>query len=203
MILKGLKFGMLLQIAVGPVCLLVLQTSISYGFLSAMTGVIAVTIIDALFILAAILGIGTLIDRYKNVKKFIKYFGGFVLITYGIANILGILNISILPSINFLAKQNNSDIFIKMLMLTLSNPLTILFWAGVFSSRLVEENMNKSDMYLYGAGAVLSTIFFLTLVSSLGHIINVYVSSSFLNLLNLLVGLTLIVFGIKTAKKQL
>jgi threonine/homoserine/homoserine lactone efflux protein len=203
MIFKGFKFGMLLQIAVGPVCLFILQTSISLGFLSAMTGVVSVTLIDSLFILSAILGIGALIDKYRNVKKAIQYFGAAVLIAFGLSNILGVLGISIFPSINFLTKQTTDSVFIKMVLLTLSNPLTILFWAGVFSSKIAYDNMNKPDMYRFGTGAVLSTIVFLTFVSALGHFINVFVSLTVLNLLNVLVGLVLIIFGIKTSKKEL
>lgn len=69
MIIKGFKFGMLLQIAVGPICLFVFQTAAAHGFTSAMSGVIGVTLIDALYILAAICGLGTLIEHYKNFKN--------------------------------------------------------------------------------------------------------------------------------------
>ena len=48
---------MLLQIAIGPVCLLILQTAISSGFATAESGVLAVALVDALFIFAAIWGI--------------------------------------------------------------------------------------------------------------------------------------------------
>lgn len=33
MIFKGLKFGMLLQFAIGPMCLMVFNTSATYGLL--------------------------------------------------------------------------------------------------------------------------------------------------------------------------
>lgn len=199
MVLKGFKFGMLLQIAVGPICLFIFQTATALGFFSAIIGVLGVTIIDGIFILAAILGIGTLLDTYKNVKKPIQYFGAIILIIFGLSNIIGVIGISIIPSMSFLAKQSVDSVFLKTLILTLSNPLTILFWAGVFSSKIIEEHMNKSDMYLFGLGAILSTILFLTLISALGHSANVFLSSTILDYLNILVGIGLIIFGIKTA----
>lgn len=203
MFLKGFRFGMLLQIAVGPVCLFIFQTAVASGLISAITGVIGVTIIDSLFILAAILGIGALLDKYNNVKKIIKYFGAIVLIVFGLSNIIGVIGISIIPSMNFLTTQSVDSVFIKTLILTLSNPLTILFWAGVFSSKLVEENMNKSSMYLFGIGAVISTIIFLTFISFIGYFANVFFTSTILNFLNVFVGLVLIAFGVKTARKRL
>lgn len=203
MILKGLKFGMILQIAVGPVCLLIFQTSIALGLVAALTGVLAVTLIDTLFILAAIWGIGSLLERNNNLKIFIKYFGAFVLMLFGLSTILGALGISILPTINFFTQNTSESVFVKLIILTLSNPLTILFWAGVFSTKIVEENMNTSEMYYFGIGAVLSTILFLSSISVLGQFINVFVSDTMMTFLNIIVGMVLIAFGIKTAKKAL
>lgn len=203
MVFKGFKFGMLLQIAVGPICLFIFQTSTGLGFLSGMTGVLGVTIIDGLFILAAILGIGTLLNKYTNIKKPIQYFGAAVLIVFGFSNIVGVVGISIIPSMEFLTEQSMNTVFLKTLMLTLSNPLTILFWAGVFSAKIVEDRMNKFDMYLFGLGALLSTFLFLTLISALGHYAYVFLSSSILDYLNIIVGIILIIFGLKTALKKL
>lgn len=78
---------------------------------------------------------------------------------------------------------------------------TILFWAGVFSTKMAEENMDKPGMYLFGLGAVLSTVFFLTVVSILGHSIHTFLSLEIIRWLNVLVGFLLIFFGIKTAVK--
>jgi len=200
MVLKGFRFGMILQIAVGPLCLFIFQTAVTSGFFTAMIGVLGVVIVDALYILAAIFGIGIIIGKYKNLKKMIKYFGSIVLIVFGISIILEVFGFSLIPSLNFLSKQSMESIFLKVLVLTLSNPLTILFWVGVFSTKLSEANMNRKDMYYFGLGAVLATISFLTLVSIAGIFINNFLNPVVLKILNIIVGLVLIVFGLKTKK---
>ena len=43
----GLKFGMLLQIAVGPMCLMVFNTAKNAGFFVALSLVLAIAIVDA------------------------------------------------------------------------------------------------------------------------------------------------------------
>ncbi|WML33283.1 LysE family transporter [Clostridium sp. OS1-26] len=202
MIFKGFRFGMLLQIAVGPICLFIFQTAASSGFLTAETGVLGVTIIDGLYILAAIFGIGTILNKHEKAKEMIKYFGAFILIIFGTSNVVGVWGISLIPSLNFLSKQSMEGVFLKTLILTLSNPLTILFWAGVFSTKISEENMQQKNMYSFGLGAVLSTLFFLTAISISGSFINNFLESSVLNSLNIIVGLVLIAFGIKTAVKK-
>lgn len=202
MVFKGFRFGMLLQIAVGPVCLFIFQTAASSGFAAAETGVLGVAIVDALFIAAAVLGIGALISRYPKAEKFLKNFGAAVLLIFGISIIAGVFGVSIVPSLDFNQKQSAGDVFIKAMLLTLSSPLTILFWAGVFSSKISEENMMKRDMYFFGLGAVLSTLFFLTSISILGRLVNSLLNPDLLSALNLVVGLLLIGFGIKTALKN-
>jgi threonine/homoserine/homoserine lactone efflux protein len=87
--------------------------------------------------------------------------------------------------------------FIATLLLTLSNPLTIIFWTGVFSTRVVDDGMSKRDMYVFGTGAVLSTALFLTSVSYLGAIAGVFVTSGLMQAMNGLVGLVLIGFSVK------
>jgi threonine/homoserine/homoserine lactone efflux protein len=203
MILKGFRFGMLLQIAVGPVCVFIFQTAITSGFITAESGVLAVIFVDALYILLAILGIGALLERSSGIKKFLKYFGATVLVIFGLSNILGALGISILPSLNLAVENQSGNVFSKVLLLTLSNPLTILFWAGVFSTRLIEDDLDEQEIYAFGTGAVLATAFFLTLIAFLGSLINTFINESFINILNGIVGIALVIFGIKTVLKEI
>lgn len=59
-------------------------------------------------------------------------------------------------------------------------------------------------MYLFGMGAVCSTLFFLTLVSGLGVFANAVLNDLLLKILNIIVGTVIIIFGIKTMiKKQI
>lgn len=193
---KGFKFGMLLQIAVGPVCLTILQYSMKYGFTRTVPGVIAAALVDAIFILFAIIGVGAILNEFKKLKTGITYFGSAVLFYFGLSNILGAFNISVMPQLNLHIDNNN--IFITILILTLSNPLTILFWTGVFSIKLVEENKTKSSLYLFGLGALLSTVLSLSIVASLGSFLKMIMVEDFIVLLNILVGILLIGFSVKT-----
>jgi len=202
MIAKGFRFGMLLQIAIGPVCLLILQTAIASGFATAESGVLAVVLVDALFIFAAIWGIGALFTRFPQTKTILKFFGGLVLILFGLSSILGLFGIALIPGLNISTHAGSGSFFATMLVLTLSNPLTILFWAGVFSTKLAEENFQRGQVYAFGGGAVLSTAFFLSLVSFLGSLAKAHVPAEFIQILNLIVGLVLIGFGLRTLFKK-
>lgn len=197
MIIKGFRFGLLLQLAVGPICLFIFQTASTSGFRIAMMGVMGVSVVDGLYIFAAISGIGLLLTKYKSFMKILQLSGAIILMFFGLQSIMNVLNISILPSIQLLTDQGIDNIFLKTMILTLSNPLTILFWISVFSTKMIEASMTKPDMYLFGLGSVLSTIFFLTTVSILGYFVNTFLPLSIVRYLNVIVGLFLIVLGIK------
>ncbi|BCJ92762.1 amino acid transporter [Anaerocolumna cellulosilytica] len=203
MFCKGFCFGMLLQIAVGPICFFILQTAANSGFLIALTGVLGVTLVDGLYILAAILGLGTFLDKYPKAKKLLQYSGALVLIVFGLSAILGSFHIRLLPSLTLVNSAKYTNVFINTLLLTLSNPLTILFWAGVFSAKIAEGQMKKQDFYAYGMGALGSTMFFLSITAALGSLMHTYIDTVITNGLNILIGIALLYFGIRTAFRKL
>ena len=69
--LDGLKFGMLLQLAVGPMCLMVFNTAKNVNFLVALSLVLAIALVDAFYILLAGLGVSKLLDN-KKLKQYLK-----------------------------------------------------------------------------------------------------------------------------------
>lgn len=197
--LKGFRFGMLLQLAVGPICLFIFQAAVSGGFIAGMSGVIGVTLVDGLYILAAIFGIGTLMEKVPVLQKYLKYFGGIVLIVFGLSNILGLFGIQIIPSLGH--SQNVENVFLQTLLLTLSNPLTILFWAGVFSTKIAEENLSQREMYQFGIGAVMATLLFLTGIVLIGLGLKSFAPDMMIVMMNAIVGIVLIYFGVRILGK--
>lgn len=201
MIFKGFKFGMLLQLAVGPMCLLVFNTSAANGFSVGMSLVLAITLIDFLFIALSSVGIGALLNK-PNIRKIVKLFGAVVLVLFGVNMIAGALNFSILPNIKLFSEVNSRSIFIQGLLLTASNPLTIIFWSGVFSTQVIENGFNKKQLRLFGVGCVLSTIIFLTVIAALATIISGFITTTIIKLLNICVGLIIIYFGMRLILKK-
>jgi threonine/homoserine/homoserine lactone efflux protein len=202
MITKGFKFGLLLQFAIGPVCIFIFDTARQKGIINAELGVIAVVLVDAFYILLAILGITAFLQSTK-VKKFFKVFGVVILTYFGIATILGSMGYRIIPNIGIETQTIVENPFIKGLILTISSPLTILFWAGVFSSKTVEEKLIKKDLYGFGLGAVLSTLIFLSCISFVGSILRPFLHPLMVNLLNVIVGISFLIFAVRLAIKKI
>ena len=66
--LEGLEFGMLLQFAIGPMCLMVFNTAKNAGFLTALVLVFSVALVDTFYIILASAGASRLLEN-KAVKE--------------------------------------------------------------------------------------------------------------------------------------
>ena len=197
--LEGLKFGMLLQFAVGPMCLMVFNTAQNTGFLVALSLVIAIALVDAFYILLASLGASKLLGN-KKVEKIVKIIGSLVLILFGLNIILNVFGINIIPSLNL--KPNSSSAFIQGIILTLSNPITIVFWGSVLTTKIIEEKFEKKELAVFSVGLVSATLIFLTIVAVLGMILSNFIPDIISKILNIVVGLVIIGFGIKLLLKR-
>lgn len=200
-IFSGFRFGLLLQMAVGPIVLMALQTSGTLGLAQGFIFVVATTLCDALYIFLAGIGISAFLEK-ENVQRILKYVGGIVLIIFGLNIFLEVMGIKLIPSFTVNKSNVFDNIFIKGLIINLANPLVIIFWGGVFSSKIVENNYDKNQILLYGIGCLLSTFIFFSIVVIIGSIIRIVLTPLIINVLNCIVGICIILYGIKMLIKK-
>ena len=201
LVLKGLRFGMLLQLAVGPVCLMVLRTSATHGFLATLPFVLAVTLADGLFIALSLLGATTVLNQPKARGK-ARILGGAVLMLFGLDMTLGAFNLRLFPGVTLFTVAEGTNLFMRGLLLTLSNPLTIVFWSGVLTAKVAENAWRGQELYLFSLGCVLATFLFLNAVSALGGSLVPLLPGAVQTVLNGAVGVAIFYFGLRLMLKQ-
>ena len=194
-VLQGLKFGMLLQLAIGPISLLIFKIAGNRGFGQAMSGTVAVVLVDSLFILLAILGIASFVGREKTRRLFNRV-GAVIIALFGISTILEIFGIHMIPEIGVFSYCETGS-FVEAFVLTAANPLTILFWAGVFTTRITEGKLAGVRVYLFGLGCALSTLLALTAVAAFGTASGTFLPDKVIDLLNFIIGIVLIIFAMR------
>lgn len=195
-LLTGLRFGMILQLAIGPVAFMILNTSASKGLLAGLQIMIAAALVDSLFILLSFLGISAVIERPK-IKILFKISSSIILSLFGMNLVLSVFQISLIPNISLFSEITATSPFVNGLLLTASNPLTIIFWGSILSKQIIENNYTKRQLFLFAAGCVLATVVFLTFVAILGTLLNNFLPEKILKLLNIFIGILLIFLGIK------
>jgi threonine/homoserine/homoserine lactone efflux protein len=194
-ILSGFFTGLLLQIAIGPVFFFILNISLQKAFIDGLFAVLAVTLVDYFFIALAVFGIGKLLEKPK-IKFGLGITGSIVLMLFGILMIFTIhpSPIDHIPNSHF--ESNYIASFISTFLLTISSPLTIVFWTGLFASAAIEKGYTTKQLFIFGAAAGSATFVFLGSSVALFSLVRASIPIMFLTISNAAVGTLLIVYGI-------
>ena len=195
-IASGIKFGILLQLAIGPMCLMTFNTAMSDGFGRGMIVVAGIAVVDVFYMILTGLGVSRLMKSDK-IQKGMKLFGCIVLVLFGLNIIMAVFGASLLPGISIFSAAESDSLFFQCVFLTASNPLTIIFFSGIFSTQVAENNYNSRELFYFGAGVMISTLVFLTGVSLLGTVLSGFIPEAAVKALNFAVGIFLIYFGLK------
>ena len=86
-ILAAVPFGIILAFTIGPVFFVLLETSATKGFKSALIFDCGVMLADILFIIIAFYSTNRLLEKVKDDPSFL-IFGGVLLVTYGIISFI-------------------------------------------------------------------------------------------------------------------
>lgn len=144
-ILAAIPFGVLLAFTIGPVFFVLLETSATKGFLSAVIFDFGVILADIVFILLAFFSTNKLIDKIKDDPNFLV-FGGVLLVVYGIISFIKTSKSfrSIVRDYQKVKiKKGYGKLFIKGFLLNFINIGVLLGWLGfivVGSSITSSEN---------------------------------------------------------------
>lgn len=191
--LQGLGLGLVLQISVGPVCVAVLHTGLSRGFGHAWAVAWGAALVDAAYILLSVLGVSALL-QIDAARRVIGLLGALLLAYFGLRYLRAPARLGRGP------QQQGSWLksFRFGVLLTLTNPLTILFWTGVLGAAMSARSFSDAHGVLYFvAGCVTATLLFLTAVAAAGHWLERLLNDTLALWLNRLVGLFLLGFAVK------
>lgn len=186
--------GLSLAAPIGPVNAAQLDRGIKGGFFPAWFVGLGAILADAIYMLVVYLGIVHVIE-VPFVQTFLWLFGGFVLIYTGVESMVSAKEINTVHERN---KEPLHKSFFAGFLMSITNPLTILFWLGIYGSVLAKtaSTYGLQTLIIY-SGAI-----FIGLLS--WDIAMAAVSSSFRKVLNkrlltsisIISGLALIGFGI-------
>lgn len=190
---NGLATGLVLQLAIGPVFFFIINLALQKSIFDGLAGVLAVTIVDYFYITLAIFGIGKLLEN-KKVKKVFGIISSIVLIILGIFIIKGIADSDISTSA-ITSSTNLLSSFVSVFLLTISSPMTIVFFTSIFTTKALEYNYTKKELLIFGFGTGLATFLFIGTSVILFTLIKGGVPILLIQILNLVVGCLLIGYG--------
>jgi len=131
-ILAAIPFGIILAFTIGPVFFVLLETSATKGFKSALIFDFGVILADIVFIIIAFFTTNRLIEKIKDDPNFL-IFGGVLLATYGLIAFIKTSKsfrsiVKEYHKIEF--KKNYGKLFLKGFLLNFINIGVLLGWLG-------------------------------------------------------------------------
>lgn len=192
---KGFATGLLLQFAVGPVFVFIVNIAMQGGLVESLSAVLAVTAVDYLYITLAVFGIGRILENQGR-RGILIFLSSSVLIIFGLLMIRKGVYFFNIENVAGEPVLTASESFISAFILTVSSPLTIVFWSGVFTSKAIEYSLDKRGLLIFGISAGLATFIFLGLSVLILSYVKVMVPVTLIQLLNIIVGVVLIGYGV-------
>jgi len=200
-IARGLKVGMVLQLAVGPVFAFVLNVALVADVPAFLGAVLGVTLVDAFYIGLASLGVSRFLEGAGR-KRALNMLSAAVLMFFGLYILYGAREVWLSgeSGLQTLTGMTGIRPFLYAVALTVSSPLTIVFWTGVFAGYSTEAGEGRRA---FAAGCVLATFLFLASTGIFARYFAGLLSPAAIAMLNALAGLVLLCYGAKKALQSL
>jgi L-lysine exporter family protein LysE/ArgO len=187
--------GVSLAAPVGPVNAAQLDTGIKNGFFNAWIFGLGALLADVLYMILVYFGVGQIVDSLF-IKIILWSFGCFVLTYTGVENILALHKIEINLKSRKSIRLRRS--LLAGFFMSLLNPLTILFWLGIYGSVLAEtsERLTENQLIIYSLAIIAGILLWDTFMSFLSSGARRFLSTRFLKIISLLSSLSMLGFGI-------
>lgn len=186
--------GVSLAAPIGPVKATLLNKGIKDGFFHAWFFSLGAVTTDIIYMAMVYFGVAQFIDS-PYMKTFLWSFGFFVLMYTGIENLLTLHTISMEAKYRKTVRLRQS--FLSGLLMAFLNPLTILFWLGIYGSILVGGGTLTGIQIIIFSMTILLGIslvdFTMSIISSGSRKV---LSTPFLKIISLISSLSMIGFGI-------
>ncbi|MBY0215018.1 LysE family transporter [Paenibacillus illinoisensis] len=194
MILGYILLGISLSAPIGPINAAQLDKGVRGGFLPSWFVGLGAIAADIIYMLLVYFGIIHLLDL-PFVKAFLWLFGFFVLVYTGVESIK---NAGTLSQSNMRGDEAAlSKSFMNGFLMSLFNPLSIMFWLGIYGSILAKAvNDSTVEQTLINSGAVILGILIWDIfMATAASLFRKYLTLGVLKGISIISGLSLVGFG--------
>lgn len=188
--------GLVLSAMIGPVFFSLVQGSLQHGFRYSAALAFGVLVSDSLYVVATYFGLQIFAET-DFFEMILGYLGGLILIGFGIKSLLKRSVDRISTGGITLPKAKKRSAFAKGFGINGVNPFVMLFWISIVGIVEQKESLQSIDIALYYVG-ILLTVFAIDLLKALvAKQMARWVTPRVMWILNKLVGLIIIGFGLR------
>ncbi|MFD1738490.1 LysE family transporter [Bacillus salitolerans] len=192
--LSYIFLGLSLAAPIGPINAAQLDRGIKNGFFHAWLIGLGSVVADIIYMCLVYLGMVHFIE-IPIVKAFLWSFGFFVLTYTGIESMISAGQIGVTTRGEVESKIKT---FLTGFLMALSNPLTILFWLGIYGSIIAKtaSNFTMNQLATYSFAIILGLLLWDVSMAALSSSFRNLLTTKLLKIISILSGLSLIGFGL-------
>lgn len=192
--LSYILLGLSLAAPIGPINAAQIDRGIRHGFMHSWLIGVGAAAADGVYMIIVYLGVVHFLET-SFMQTFLWLFGCFVLTYTGIETILSANKLNIADNRK---KEPLLRSFVSGFFMSISNPLTILFWLGIYGSVLAKTaaTYETSRLILYSSAIFIGLLIWDITMAGVASNFRKYLTTRLLIGISLLSGVSLIGFGI-------
>jgi L-lysine exporter family protein LysE/ArgO len=194
-IIRNILLGITLAAPIGPAGVAVIQNGLRHGFARAFVTGVGVTMADATFLLVVFFGLSKFLEC-TVVKVAILCFGAVVLVYFGFRSLRGARDSLDLEG-EFVATARNP--LLVGYLVNATNPISVVWWSGVFGSLLSETIGNTSRLMALANSAtiLIGILLWHASMSILTHWGRRFINERLAGVVSVIAGVALTMFGLR------
>ncbi len=195
-VIRGISFGIVLAFLVGPVFFALIQTGMERGFVPGLLVAVGIAVSDALYLLLCFMGLSAFLEA-DSFRVYLGFGGGTLLAAFGFYYLL--IKRRIAVSGQPVAEQSAPIRYLaKGFVLNTMSPMVPLFWMGTVSLATTDFGYYRLSQFLPFFAGVLSTTLITDVSKSwMAMRVSKWITPQRLYWANRVIGIILIIFGIR------
>ena len=191
--------GLSLAAPIGPVNSAMINKGIKNGFLHAYIVGAGSIVADGIFMLLVYLGLYQFLN-VPIIQIFLWLFGAFILLYTGFESIFKVDKVSLSHT---RSKESLLRCFLVGFIMSITSPLSIMFWLGIYGSILAQtaQNQGMSSLLIYSCMILLGLTTWDLIMSTLTSGFRKFLNVRMLKTISILSGLSLLGFGLYFGQK--
>lgn len=192
-LIKAIILGFSLAAPVGPIGLLVISRTVRKGRLYGFISGLGATFADGVYGCIAGFGFGAIITFLISHSDVIKPIGCMIMCLIGIKTFLSKTHIQQIKSKD---AKNLIGAFTSVFFLTLSNPITIVFFVALFSGLGLHIGDSYFSIFTFIIGVLLGSAAWWLILSSVTSIIRHKINEKTIGVINKISGTALVILAV-------
>lgn len=190
---KGLVFGITMAAIPGPIFFLIIQRTLSQGFLLGLACGLGAVTADTVYALVAAIGLTFVMELLLGYQAYLAILGGLFLIYLGIKTFFN----SIKPHSTNIHDNQIITAWFTTFLLTLANPVTILSYCIIFAGLgMNSQSYNVSVALSLVGGVIIGASSVVLLLVSFLHYYRKQLSPVTITRINKVAAIILVGFGL-------